>query len=304
MVDAARARPGTCWRLRVVRLVLACAMLGLAPWSAAAPAALEIIDDRGKRVRLERPPQRIVSILPSLTEMVCDLGQCARLVGVDRYSNHPASVKMLPRVGGGLDPNIEAVLALRPDLVLLATSSSAAARLESLGLKVAALEPRRYADVQRVLLEVGRILGVPGAQGVWQGIEAGVLAAADALPAGSRGKRVYFEVNNAPYAAGDASFIGETLRRLGQVNIVPADLGPFPRINPEFVVRADPDLIMVGDATFAGMSERPGWAGMRAMRSGRVCVFDPVQSDLMVRAGPRIAEAAHAMAACLQRHFP
>ena len=85
---------------------------------------------------------------------------------------------------------------------------------------------------------------------------------------------------------------------------MPAALGPFPKINPEVVVRADPDLIMVGDATFAGMAQRPGWAGMRAIKANRVCVFSPEQSDVMVRPGPRMAEAARAMADCLRAHAP
>ena len=230
--------------------------------------ALEITDDRGVRVVLAGPPARIVSVLPSLTEMVCQLGQCQRLVGVDRYSNHPQQVLRLPKVGGGLDPNVEAIVALRPDLVLLATSSPAVARLESLGITVLALEPKRYADVQRVLAQLAQVLGLgeADAQRLWREIDAGVSAAARSLPPSIRGLRIYFEVNSAPYAAGEASFIGETLTRLGVQNILPAQLGPFPKLNPEFVVRANPDLIMVGARSAAGLTERPGWAGIRAVR--------------------------------------
>ena len=266
--------------------------------------ALELVDDRGVRVSLERPPQRIVSVLPSLTEMVCDLGACDRLVGVDRYSNHPETVRRLPRVGGGLDPNIEAIVALRPDLVLLATSAASADRLRALGIRVAALEPKNRADIERVLLALGQVLGVANAAQRWQAIDGAVQAVARALPARARGARVYFEVNNAPYAASESSFIGQTLAQLGVRNIVPGDMGPFPKINPEFVVRADPDVIMVGDATFAGMAQRPGWSGMRAIRQGRVCVFTPAESDTMVRPGPRMAEAAAAMARCLEQKIP
>ena len=115
---------------KLLALLLACC--AVLAWHAA--WALQVTDDRGVAVTLARPPQRIVSLLPSLTESVCALGACARLVGVDRYSNDPASVQALPKVGGGLDPNIEAIVALRPEVVLLATSSRAASRLESLGL--------------------------------------------------------------------------------------------------------------------------------------------------------------------------
>lgn len=262
--------------------------------------ALQVTDDRGVVVTLAQAPQRIVSLLPSLTETVCELGQCQRLVGVDRYSNHPASVQKLPQVGGGLDPNIEAIVALKPDVVLMATSSRAADRLQSLGIKVVSLEPKSHADVKRVLEKVGQVLAVADAQRVWRVVDAGVQAAAQSLPASVKSTKVYFEVNRAPYAAGESSFIGETLTRLGARNIVPASLGPFPKLNPEFVVRANPDVIMVGDRNFAGMEGRPGWSGIRAIQRKRVCVFTPEQSDVLVRPGPRMAEGARIMAQCLQ----
>lgn len=266
--------------------------------------AIDITDERGATVSFAQPPQRIVSLLPSLTETVCALGQCARLVGVDRYSNFPASVRTLPQMGGGLDPNIEAIVALKPDVVLMATSSRAGERLQSLGVKVVALEPKSHADVRRVLETLGQLLGVPDAQRVWRVIDASMSAAAQSLPARVKDTRVYFEVNSGPYAAGESSFIGETLTRLGVKNIVPASLGPFPKLNPEYVVRANPDLIMVRERNYAGMEQRPGWAGIRAIREKRLCVFTADQSDLLVRPGPRMAEGAWIMAQCLQGKAP
>lgn len=282
------------------------AWLSLAGGSAVQAHALQLTDDRGVAVTLPSPPQRIVSLLPSLTETVCELGACQRLVGVDRYSNWPVGVTQLPQLGGGLDPNIEAIVALRPDVVLLATSSRASDRLQALGLKVVALEPKSHADVQRVLGKVARLLGLPPADSAraWRRIDAAVSAAAQSLPPGVKDTRVYFEVNRAPYGAGESSFIGETLARLGVKNIIPAALGPFPKLNPEFVVRANPDLIMVGDRHFAGMTDRPGWSGIRAVREQRLCVFSPVESDVLVRPGPRMAEAARIMAACLAAKAP
>jgi iron complex transport system substrate-binding protein len=261
--------------------------------------AYQVTDDRGVSVHFAQPPQRIVSLLPSLTETVCALGLCARLVGVDRYSNYPDSVTRLPQLGGGLDANIEAIVVLKPDLVLMATSSRIGERLQSLGLKVLALEPKTHADVQRVLGTVAQALGAGEPQVLWNSIDAAMVAAAQSLPASVKTMRVYFEVNRAPYAASEASFIGETLTRLGAKNIVPASLGPFPLLNPEFVVRANPDLIMVGDINYAGLDGRPGWASVRAIQTQRVCVFTPLQSDMLVRPGPRMAEGARIMAQCL-----
>lgn len=266
--------------------------------------AVHLTDDRGRSITLAQPPRRIVSLLPSLTESVCALGQCERLVGVDRFSNWPASIASLPRVGGGMDPSIEAVVALRPDVVLMATSSRAAARLEALGVTVVALEPKTHGDVQRVLGKLGQLLAVPDAQQVWRTIDASVSAAAQSLPATVRGTRVYYEVSRGPYGAGTHSFIGETLTRLGVQNILPPQLGPFPKLNPEYVVRANPDLIMVGARSAAGLTERPGWAGIRAVRERRVCEFDVEHTDVLIRPGPRMAEAARLMAQCLVDKAP
>ena len=111
--------------------------------------------------------------------------------------------------------------------------------------------------------------------------------------------RVYFEVNQGPYGAGETSFIGETLTRLGVKNIIPAKLGPFPKLNPEYIVRANPDLILIGQRSADRMAQRPGWSSMRALRSQRVCVFSSEEADILVRPGPRMAEGARLMAKCL-----
>jgi iron complex transport system substrate-binding protein len=279
----------------------------LRPWLLALTAALalpagaiEIKDDLGQITTLTAPPQRVVSLLPSLTETVCELGACARLVGVDRYSNHPASVNALPKLGGLDDTNVEMIAALKPDVVLLATASRVSERLRALGLKVIALEPRSYKDVQRVLNTLGQVLGVSDAQRVWRYIDAGVSAAAASVPPSARGIRVYYEVASGLWAAGESSFMGETLTRLGAGNIIPAQLGPFPKINPEYVVKANPGLIMIGTRGAEGLAARPGWDRIDAIRRGRVCVFKPEEGDILSRPGPRMAEAAQIMARCLR----
>lgn len=272
---------------------------GLACAGALQAAGMQITDDRGVTVTLPRSPQRIVSLLPSLTETVCELGECHRLVGVDRYSNFPSAVRRLPQVGGGIDPNIEAIVALRPDVVLMALSARGTERLEALGLKVLALEPKRSADARRVIELLGGLLEVPDAGRVWRAIDDAVSAAARSLPAREKPLRAYYEVSAGGYAAGSRSFIGELMERLGLQNIVDPMLGPFPRINPEYVVRANPDLILIGVRNAQGLEQRPGWTGMRAMRERRVCLFDNDESDVLVRPGPRMAEAARLLARCI-----
>lgn len=278
---------------------------GLAGALSVAAQSVQIIDARGAQVQLAKPPQRIVSLLPSLTESLCALGGCERLVGVDRYSNWPAHVKTVPVVGGGLDPNIEAIVALKPDLVLVSMASRAIARMEALGLKVVALEPRTHEEAHTVMQKIGQLLALPPTQGadrVWAGIEADLNKAAASVPEAMRGQRVYFEASRGPYAAGEKSFIGQTLTRLHLRNVVDARQGPFPRLNPEYVVKLDPDILMAGERAWkTGVPEYPGWAQMRAVKQGAICAFTPEESDILVRPGPRMAEGAQIIAQCLQR---
>ena len=271
-------------------------------WALALAAAAQtaVLDDRDRNVTLERPPQRIVSLLPSLTETVCALGACARLVGTDRYSDWPASVQALPKLGGLEDTQIERIVALKPDLVLAGSSSRAIERLESLGLTVLALEPKGLADSQRVIEGVARALGDAAAgPRLWLQISARIAAAAQRVPAGLRGQRVYFEVDSAPYAAGESSFVGEILLRLGLGNVVPAAMGPFPKLNPEFVVRAQPGIVMASAQALAEMARRPGWSRLTALREQRSCGFDRPRWDPLIRPGPRLADAAEILADCL-----
>ena len=278
--------------------VLCCALASSLAW-----AGVQITDDKGREVRLEQAPKRIVSLYPSLTEAVCALGRCQDLVGVDRYSNFPASVRALPQLGGGLDPQIEAVFALKPDLVLAASSSPGAERLAALGLKVVQLEPKDYGATVRIVRTLATLLGVADAQPVIDQIDADFAAAQAQMPAQARGKKVYFEVSTGPYAASPSSFIGQTLQRLGLLNIVGPELGPFPKINPELVVRSQPDIVVVADSSLAGMAERPGWGQVRALQAHRVCTFNKDDGDVLVRAGPRMGQGALRLAQCMRRLY-
>lgn len=279
-----------------MRRRLAALLLALAAWPA---FAATVTDDRGVAVDLREPPRRIVSLLPSLGETVCALGACDRLVGVDDYANWPAAVRGLPRVGGVDDPRIERIVGLQPDLVLMSSTSRALGRLQALGVPVMGFDIKTLADVRRVLSRVADALQVGGADAGWRRIDGGVAAAARSVPPGQQGVSVYFEVSAGPYAASASSHIGEILARLGAVNVVPGQLGTVPLLNPEFVVRADPQVIMVSQRDAAALAARPGWPRIRAMREGRVCRFTAQQGDVIARPGPRLADAAQLLADCL-----
>ena len=266
-----------------------------------ARAEVSVRDDRGATVKLAAPPQRIVTLLPSLTETVCALGFCERLVGTDRYSNWPASVPALPKLGGMDDTQVERLVALRPDVVLAARSTRAVERLESLGLHVVVLEPRSQAEAKRTVATIATLMGRPEQGAVlWARIDQQVQRAAARVPAALRGRKVYFEVDSAPYAAGSSSFLGELLTQLGLGNIVPPALGPFPKLNPEFIVKAQPDLVMAVERNLRDMPRRPGWSTLKALQTGRTCAFDATRYEMLVRPGPRLGEAAELVADCLQ----
>ena len=262
--------------------------------------AFQVVDDRGVAVELAEPARRVVTLLPSLTETVCELGACERLVGVDAFSNQPDAVRKLPHLGGLEDANIERIVALKPDVVLMSATSRAMGRLQALGIKVFGLELKTLADVRRALGKVGQLLGVAGADRVWSRIEEGIAAAAREVPSGMRGASVYVEVDSGPYAASEISHVGEILERLGVANIVPGRLGSVPKLNPEFVVRADPQVIIISGRDAPSLRQRPGWSGMRAIREGRVCALTPAQGDVVMRPGPRLAQAARILADCLK----
>ncbi len=273
---------------------------GLLLAAVATSAQTTVVDDRGTPLTLARPAQRVVSLLPSLTETVCALGACSALVGTDRHSNWPASVKALPKLGGLEDAQIERIVSLKPDLVLLAHSARAIDRLSALGLPVLALEPRNMADNERVMRVVAQALGRPqAALDLIALTRQRMDAAAARVPMVWRHRKVYFEVDSTPYAAGEASFVGELLARLGLGNVVPAALGPFPKLNPEFVLRAQPAVLMASVSALAQMPQRPGWSALTALQRGHVCAFASGPWDTLMRPGPRLADAAELVADCL-----
>ena len=269
--------------------------------SAAFAQPYSVTDSTGKGTRFERPPERIVSLLPSLAETVCVLGACKKIVGLDRYTVWPPELDTVPKVGGGLDPNIEAIVALRPDVVLVSHASRVSGRLRALGLRVLVMEPKTHADVKTTTYLLAQALGLPtsAADKIWLDIQTRSSKAAASVPVALRGKRLYFEVSRGPYAAGETSFIGETISRLGLGNIVGKDLGPFPKLNPEYIVQKDPDYILAGDHNMPEMMRYPGWEHLTAMKTGRSCLFSREQIDILIHPGPRLGEGAELIAACV-----
>ncbi|MFI4890318.1 MAG: ABC transporter substrate-binding protein [Steroidobacterales bacterium] len=287
--------------LSSVLIVLSAAAL---PSITVARAGITLRDDLQREVSIARPAQRIITMLPSLTEAVCALGACDRLVATDRYSNWPAAVGALPKAGGLDDASIELIVSLKPDLVLISSAQRVSARLDELGVASFALNPQSYADGLRTVDLIGQLLGIPERAAALNALteqrvrevgEASIRRRHGASPS------VYFEIDRTPYVAGPQSYIGELLARLGVRNIVTADMGNFPRVNPEYVVRHDPDIMFVERADVAGLAMRPGWGRLRAVREGHICAFPADVDATIMRPGPRVADGMQAMADCIER---
>jgi iron complex transport system substrate-binding protein len=198
------------------------------------------------------------------------------------------------------DINIERIIQLKPDVVLLEKASPVIARLNGLGIKTFAFDIKSMGDEERALQKLDSILGTSESARVWNQIQQQITRANKQLLSRDKKISVYFEVNSAPFAAGRNSFIGDILTRLGLVNIIPESLGPFPKINPEFVIQSNPEIILLSTSTLVDIQNRPGWKSIPAVAKNRVCIFTADQNDVLIRPGPRMGEAALIISECIQ----
>ena len=267
---------------------------------------IHIVDARQKAIDFDGPVQRIVTLQPSFTEAICALGACDRLVGVDRFSTWPEGVRNLPKVGSLRDPDIERILALKPDVVLVRPNHRLDEKLEKLGIKVLTLNAQTHGDVAQELEVLALLLGKQDeGRKIWQKTARGLAQHRQSMPQEWLGKRVYFELHSGMAAAGQRSFIGQTLQALGLENIAGADLPMYPKLSPEYVVRANPDVVItMADMLEPQPSERPGWGRLAAIQNQRLCRIPNANYDVMVRPGPRIDEAARQIVECLQKLSP
>lgn len=236
-------------------------------------------DDFGDTIAVRMaPPRRIVSLNPTTTELLYALGAGARLVGRTSYDIYPAEVKAVPDLGAGLRPNVEAVLAARPDLVILYASQDnrdAARRLRAAHVSTVSYRVDRIADFARVTRALGRITGDTAAARVTVDTVERTLARTRARTAGLAHPRVFwFLWQNPLLAVGGGSFLNEMLDAAGARNIYGSRPEPSPAVAFEDVLRLDPDVVLAGPATRLRLLADPKWRTLRAVREGRVLAVD------------------------------
>ena len=280
---------------RLLAFFAAVACLG--PGAAlAAPAAVETIDDSGAAIRLERPAQRIVSLAPHITELLFAAGAGPRVVGVVAYSDFPPEAKSLPQVGGYTQVNLEAVAALRPDLVVAWRSGNRDAhldRLRALGIPVFINEPRSLDDVARSLEKLGRLAGTDAvaaeAAQAFRTRHAGLAARYRDRPP----VRTFYQVWNEPMVTiNDEHLIADVIRLCGGRNVF-GSLGTLaPKVGIEAVLAANPEAIVasgMGEARPEWLDQWRRWPDLAANANGHLFFVPP---DLLQRHTPRILDGA------------
>ncbi len=260
-------------------------------------------------------PLRIVSTAPSFTETLFAIGAGDRVVGVSTYCHFPAAVDALPRVGSYLQPNIEAIARLRPDLVLVhADLPAAIARLNGLGIATLALRNTSLEDTMQSIRSIGEAAGLASAGLALQQSIRAKLGALEKRSAGKPTRTLLFVVGRTParldgmIAVGRGSFLNDLIRIAGGRNILFDSPVTYPKISLEAVLRLTPDVIVdMGDmAATTGVTEGHRlsviklWEThpeVKAVASKKVFA---VAADIFVVPGPRVVEAAEAFAAMLK----
>lgn len=264
---------------------------------------------------LAAPPQRIVSTAPSFTETLFALGAGGRVVAVSTYCHYPAAVNQLPRIGSYLQPNVEAIARLKPDLVLVhAEQKQALAQLAGLGVRTLALRNTNLEDTLGTVREIAAATGVPERGTALEMSIRAKLAALEKRSAGKTPRTLLFVVGRTPgrldgmIAVGRGSFLNELIRIAGGKNVLADSPVTYPKISLEAVLRLAPDVIVdMGDmAVTTGVTEEhkrsvvklwEAQPGIRAVAAKKVFA---VAADIFVVPGPRVPEAAEAFAAMLQ----
>jgi iron complex transport system substrate-binding protein len=264
-----------------------------------------LTDDTGRVVTLTARPERIVSLAPSNTEIVCALGACDRLVGVTDFDDYPAEVAGIPKVVIGAQVDVEKVVAANPDLIIAAgnelTPSTVITRLANLGYPVLVLYPRDLAAVEGDITLVGNALDAAGLAATVVADMQVRIAAVQAALAGADRPRTFYEVGlfgGSIYTAGADSFLASLISLAGGDPITGDSLSTA--IQLEALVAADPQLILLGDAAYdpsvtpASVGVRAGWGAMSAVSSDRILVM--ADDEVITRPGPRIVDGLEALA--------
>lgn len=262
------------------------------------------VDDLGREVEIAEVPQSIVSIAPSCTEILFALGLGDKVAGVTEYCDYPEEAKEKPKIGTFTTPNLEAIVALQPDLVLATggVQAEVLGRMEELGLTVFAVNPATFAQTVAVIRLIGQITGAgEEAERIARDMESradAVAARVRDMEAEGKGRpRVFYEIyyENNVWTAGRSSIISDLVRLAGGENLGDVEENDYYEFSVERLMAENPQVYLVGSGSMfepGDITSRPGWDRMDAVREGRVRVID---EDLVYRTGPRLIEGLEAI---------
>jgi iron complex transport system substrate-binding protein len=265
------------------------------------PVAITLTDGLNRVVTLKGPAQRIISLAPSNTELLYEVGAGAQVVGRDAFSDFPPEAKALTSVGGSMgNYDLDAIAALKPDLILAAqiNTPEQVKSLENMGLTVFYLNnPEHMVGLYQNLKLVGTLTGKSDqAEALIQSLELRFKDIVDKLPTITTHYKVYYELDatdpSMPFTAGPGSYIHILLETAGDQNIGASLSSPFSQISSEEVIRQNPDFILLGDAVYGvtveSVMQRPGWSAINAVKNNRVFAFD---DNIVNRPTARIVDA-------------
>ena len=256
-----------------------------------------VFDQLGRQVKLSDSPQRIVSLAPSITEIVFAIGQGDRLQGVTRYSDYPPEARRLPSVGSYVHLDLEKIVGLRPDLCIATKDGNpkgVVERLEQLGIAVYAVDPRDSRSIMQTVEEIGELLGaVDAAHRLAAGMRARIARISAQVARSPSRPGVFFQIGIAPIVSvGTRTFIHELITLAGGANLA-AGPTPYPRFSREQILALAPEVWIVtsmeSDPNPEHILGQPEiWQHVPAVRNRRVF---GVNSDLFDRPSPRLIEA-------------
>ena len=279
-------------------LVLVLALTAFAACKQTPPDTSAVRDDFGNAVSIpETAPSRIVSLNPATTEIFFTLGAGPRLIGRTRYDLWPDSARFVPDLGNGINPNVEAILGARPDLVVLYASRdnrAAATRLIASGVNTVSLKNDHISDFARTTMLLGAILhDTARAVIVRDSVQRTLNRVENATHDVARPK-VFWHIWDAPLiTVGSGSFMDELVNIAGATNVYRDIHGPSGEITLEDVARRDPDFILAGPVGAHAIDSDPRWRIVRAAREHKVLVVD---TTLVARPAVRLGEAAVSLA--------
>jgi iron complex transport system substrate-binding protein len=234
----------------------------------------ELVDDSGRPVNLDRPATRIVSLAPAVTEILFSLGTGDKVVGRTRWCDAPPEAIEVTSVGDGMEPNVEVILAQRPDLVVFysaVANEPAIEQIESLGINTVSVRTDRLTDVNRATQLLGRVTGtMERADSLVLAFEQALSALEESRPRDSIPSALILTWDNPPIIIGSASFLNEIVALAGARNVFDDVDRPSLRVSIEAIVERDPDLVLVtSDSSLTNRVDRPEWRVVPAIRERR-----------------------------------